>query len=148
MQHILVHSKMNGLCPLLTAPPVFAFRQLRGDSKKCCRLLHYKSNYQSCTTLLGGKGEFPWPAQKITGNISSIPFTPFAKSLSATPVSTGSNPVCASLEGPQKLLVFGVFSCPENLCVTNLYIAETRIKSRVTGIFLCFKIAILILLYQ
>ena len=84
MQHILVHSKMNGLRPLLTAPPVFAFRQLRGDSKKCCRLLHYKSNYQSCTTLLGGKGEFPWPAQKITGNISSIPFTPFAKSLSAT----------------------------------------------------------------
>ena len=28
MQHILVHSKMNGICPLLTAPPVFAFRQL------------------------------------------------------------------------------------------------------------------------
>ena len=28
MQHILVHSKMNGLRPLLTAPPVFAFRQL------------------------------------------------------------------------------------------------------------------------
>ena len=25
---------MNGLRPLLTAPPVFAFRQLRGDSKK------------------------------------------------------------------------------------------------------------------
>ena len=39
MQHILVHSKMNGLRALLTAPPVFAFRQLRGDSKKCCRLL-------------------------------------------------------------------------------------------------------------
>ena len=38
MQHILVHSKMNGLRPLLTAPPVFAFRPLRGDSKKCCRL--------------------------------------------------------------------------------------------------------------
>ena len=31
MQHILVHSKMNGLRPLLTAPPVFAFRQLRGN---------------------------------------------------------------------------------------------------------------------
>ena len=31
MQHILVHSKMNGLRPLLTAPPVFAFRQLRGE---------------------------------------------------------------------------------------------------------------------
>ena len=42
MQHILVHSKMNGLRPLLTAPPVFAFRPLRGDSKKCCRLLHYQ----------------------------------------------------------------------------------------------------------
>ena len=67
---------------------------------------------------------------------------------SATPVSTGSNPVCASPEGPRKLIVSGVFSCPENLCVTNLYIAETRIKSRVTGIFLCFKIAILIPLYQ
>ena len=37
MQHILVHSKMNGLRPLLTAPPVFAFRQLRGDSKKMTR---------------------------------------------------------------------------------------------------------------
>ena len=67
---------------------------------------------------------------------------------SATPVSTGSNPVCASPERPRKLIVSGVFSCPENLCVTNLYIAETRIKSRVTGIFLCFKIAILIPLYQ
>ena len=31
MQHILVHSKMNGLRPLLTAPLVFAFRQLRGE---------------------------------------------------------------------------------------------------------------------
>ena len=34
---------------------------------------------------------------------------------SATPVSTGSNPVCASPEGPQKLLVSGVFSCPETI---------------------------------
>ena len=88
------------------------------------------------------------------GNTGSIPVgviwrrSQVVRQWSATPVSTGSNPVCASPEGPRKLIVSGVFSCPENLCVTNLYIAETRIKSRVTGIFLCFKIAILIPLYQ
>lgn len=31
-------------------------------------------------------------------------------------------------EGPQKCNVSGVFSCPENLCVTNLYIVETCVK--------------------
>ena len=88
------------------------------------------------------------------GNTGSIPVgviwrrSQVVRQWSATPVSTGSNPVCASPERPRKLIVSGVFSCPENLCVTNLYIAETRIKSRVTGIFLCFKIAILIPLYQ
>ena len=34
-----VNGKMNGLRPPLTAPTVFADRQLRGDSKKCCRPL-------------------------------------------------------------------------------------------------------------
>lgn len=64
MQHILVHSKMNGLRPLLTAPPVFAFRQLRGDSKKCCRLLHYKSNYQSCTNRTAYAADYQQGSQK------------------------------------------------------------------------------------
>ena len=88
------------------------------------------------------------------GNTGSIPVgviwrrSQVVRQWSATPVSTGSNPVCASPEGPQKLLVFGVFSCLENLCVTNLYIDETCVKSMVTAISLCFKIAILILLYQ
>lgn len=36
-----VNGKMNGLRPPLTAPPVFAVWQLRGDRLKCCRPLHY-----------------------------------------------------------------------------------------------------------
>lgn len=47
---------------------------------------------------------------------------------SATPVSTGSNPVCASPEGPQKCNVSGVFLIQKNLRITDLYIAETHIK--------------------
>ena len=39
-------------------------------------------------------------------------------------------------EGPQKCNVSGVFSCPENLCVTNLYIAETYVKY---SVFLNFR---------
>ena len=37
MQHILVHSKMSGLRPLLTAPPVFAFRRKGGISMTCTK---------------------------------------------------------------------------------------------------------------
>ena len=88
------------------------------------------------------------------GNTGSIPVgviwrrSQVVRQWSATPVSTGSNPVCASLKGLGNLLFLGFFLVQKQLCVTNLYIAETRIKSRVTGIFLCFKIAILIPLYQ
>lgn len=40
--------KMNGLRPPLTAPPGFAVRQSRSDSKECCR-----------PALLFREGEFP-----------------------------------------------------------------------------------------
>lgn len=67
MQHILVklvHSKMNGLHPLLTAPPVFAFRQ-----------------YQPVTMLfVGERRSFLWLTQKHTRNTSCILLTAFAKS--------------------------------------------------------------------
>ena len=66
---------------------------------------------------------FPLESFNLTWRSSQV-----VRQWSATPVSTGSNPVCASPEGPQKCNVSGVFSCPENLCVTNLYIAETYVK--------------------
>ena len=57
------------------------------------------------------------------GNTGSIPVgviwrrSQVVRQWSATPVSTGSNPVCASPERPRKLIVSGVFSCPEiTLC--------------------------------
>ncbi len=50
------------------------------------------------------------------------------KPTSATPVSTGSNLVCASPEGPRKCYV-SVFSfVQKKRCVTNLYIVETCVK--------------------
>ena len=68
------------------------------------------------------------------GNTGSIPVgviwrrSQVVRQWSATPVSTGSNPVCASPEGPQKCNVSGVFLIQKNLRITDLYIAETHIK--------------------
>ena len=47
---------------------------------------------------------------------------------SATPVSTGSNPVCASPKGLRNCLFLGFFLVRKNLRITDLYIAETHIK--------------------
>ena len=68
---------MNGAyAPPLTAPPAFAGRQSRGDSKECCR-----------PALLFREGEFPWTTRKPTKSISSADTTPFARLLSAMPGS-------------------------------------------------------------
>ena len=68
---------MNGAyAQPLTAPPAFAGRQSRGDSKECCR-----------PALLFREGEFPWTTRKPTKSISSADTTPFARLLSAMPGS-------------------------------------------------------------
>ena len=61
------------------------------------------------------------------------------------PVQIRSAPL---LKGLGNLLFLGFFLVQKQLCVTDLYIAETCVKSRVTGLSLCFKIAILIPLYK
>ena len=103
---------MNGLRPPLTAPPGFAVRQSRSDSKECCR-----------PALLFREGEFPWQTRKPIKNISSAGTTPLARLLSAVPDSV--RPCRNYVELHIILLYFPAF-CDTILILINFTAENSR----------------------
>ena len=103
---------MNGLRPPLTAPPGFAVRQSRSDSKECCR-----------PALLFREGEFPWQTRKPIKNISSAGTTPLARLLSAVPDSV--RPCRTYVELHIILLYFPAF-CDTILILINFTAENSR----------------------
>ena len=103
---------MNGLRPPLTAPPGFAVRQSRSDSKECCR-----------PALLFREGEFSWQTRKPIKNISSAGTTPLARLLSAVPDSV--RPCRNYVELHIILLYFPAF-CDTILILINFTAENSR----------------------
>ena len=104
---------MNGAyAQPLTAPPAFAGRQSRGDSKECCR-----------PALLFREGEFPWQTRKPIKNISSAGTTPLARLLSAVPDSV--RPCRNYVELHIILLYFPAF-CDTILILINFTAENSR----------------------